>query len=121
MIAAIAIIATITVVLAIVVPWFLKAEVDTTRETERHIFDPRTPTVAYRMPAGVDIAVIAGAVAAAGHAQAVGSVGGHECLVVECRPGERELIRALIDDAARERYGRAGLRIGAVAFTDETV
>lgn len=119
MIPAIGIVIVITVILALVVPWILKAEVDTVRTAEQHILDPATPTVAYPLPNGVDVAVLAGAVAAAGHAQAVGHVGGRDCLVVECRDGQREQIRTVLARVTQERYAGSGLKLGSVVFADE--
>ncbi|HWJ80904.1 MAG TPA: hypothetical protein VNS55_01600 [Nocardioides sp.] len=119
MIPAIGIAVVLVVILALVVPWILKAEVDTVRTAEQHILDPATPKVAYPLPNGVDVAVLAAAVAAAGHAQAVGSVDGEECLLVECHDGQREEIRSVIDRTTRERYEGSGLKLGAVVFADE--
>lgn len=119
MIPAIGIVIVIAVILALAVPWILKAEVDTVRSAEQHILDPATPTVAYPLPNGVDVALLAGAVAASGHAQAVGSVDGRECLLVECQEGQREEIRSVLDRATKERYGGAGLKLGSVVFADE--
>ncbi len=98
---------------------YLRSWVRTESSAEAHLHDPRTHTLAYVLPNGVDPAVIKFELGRAGLETGAGHVGGDECLLVECEPAQRERVRALIQHAQAVRYAGSALKLDQVVFEDE--
>lgn len=86
---------------------------------EAHLRDPRTPTIAYAIPNGIDPAVIKAALSTAGFTSMVDQVGDAECLRIECDPAGRERVRSVIEGVHLSDYAGSELKLGHAVFQDE--
>jgi len=86
---------------------------------EAHFDDPRTHTVAFGIPAGVDPTVIESALMRAGLECEVGMVGTVECVRIECDESQREQVRLVLESLHLHGYDGSELDTRHVVFEDE--
>ena len=86
---------------------------------EAHFDDPRTHTVAFGIPAGVDPTIIECALMRAGLDCEVGRVGIVECVRIECDESQREQVRRVLADLHLHGYDGSELDTRHVVFEDE--
>lgn len=99
MVAATMLLVVIAVLVAVAVAVAFAVLVRRQRRTDEHLNEPDVPTVLYVVPDGADPAVVSSYLDLAGFANAFERHGGLRCLRIECAPGNRERLRALIEDA----------------------
>lgn len=98
---------------------YLRSLVGAEGRTEAHLRDPRTHTVAYAVPNGVDPALIMVELSRAGLTCGLGVVADHECVRIECEEPQREQVRSVIESVHMSAYDGSPLKIGHVVFEDE--
>lgn len=81
--------------------------------------DPKTRTVAFAIPEGVDPAVLRLGLDRAGITSNVGRVDGAECLLVECLTTERAAVRGVLEAAHANAHVGTELKLHHVVFEDE--
>ena len=86
---------------------------------EAHFDDPRTHTVAFGIPAGVDPTIIESALMHAGLDCEVDRVGMVECVRIECAESQREQVRRLLEDLHLRGFDGSELDTSHVVFEDE--
>lgn len=114
-----AILVTGVVVVSIAIALFLRSWVLTESETETRLHDPRTHTIAYAIPNGVDPVVFAVAVDKAGFTSVTDRVGNAECILVECPESERVHLRTVLEAIPVPQYDGSPARAAHVVFEDE--
>ena len=114
-----AILVTGLVAISIAIALFLRSWVLTESETEKRLHDPRTHTIAFAIPNGVDPVVFAVAVRKAGFGSVTDRVGNAECILVECPESERAHLRNLLEAVQVPQYDGSPSRAGHVVFEDE--
>lgn len=119
MVSALAIVVVVVVVLGVLIPMTLRSWVSAESRTDARLHDPRTHTVAYAVPNGVDPVVLRAALTHAGFTSAVERVGDVECLLVECDESERTRVRSVIEAVHVREYDGSDLAVGHVVFEDE--
>jgi hypothetical protein len=119
MVGAIILLGALAVVVVVGINVYLRSWVRDESRVEAHVHDPRTHTVAYAVPNGVDPAVIKYELVRAGFTAGTGRVGEVECLLVECEQAQRDQVRHAV--AAAHLVGHDGGSPGAtpVVFEDE--
>jgi hypothetical protein len=112
--------AVVTVVVAsVAVALFLRSYVLQEVRTEARLHDPKTHTIAYAIPAGVDPVVFKVGLTHAGFTSGTDRVGDAECLIVECAPAERDTVRGVIEAAHATAYDGSELKLEHIVFEDE--
>jgi hypothetical protein len=104
---------------SVVIALLLRSWVLTESETEARLHDPRTHTIAFPLPAGVDPVVFAFAVDRAGFPSVTDRVGDAECLVVECPESERAHLRTVLETVRAPQYDVSAGDDAHVVFHDE--
>ena len=87
--------------------------------TEARLRDPRTHTLAYAIPNGVDPVEVGVVLHRAGYTSVVGRVGAAECVRIECAPDERELVRSVLTHTHLVGADGAELDVHHPVFEDE--
>lgn len=98
---------------------FLRSYGRSRARIEARVLDPRTPTVAYAIPNGVDPVVFQVGLTHAGFTSVVGRVGNSECVIVECGPAGRKAVRGVLQAAHANAYDGSELKLDDVVFEDE--
>jgi hypothetical protein len=98
---------------------YLRSWVRTESRIEAHMRDPRTHSVAYAVPNGVDPALIRFELSRAGFDAASTRVGDMECLRIECEHEEQERVRSTIQRVPMTGYDGCALKLDPVVFEDE--
>ena len=98
---------------------YLRSWVREESRREAHLRDPRTHTVAYAVPNGVDPAIIESALVRAGLDCDVDRVGMVECVRIECDETQREQVRRVLATVPVHSYDGTPLDTRAVVFEDE--
>jgi hypothetical protein len=119
MVAGAAILVGLILVVGVAIPLFLRSWGAEESRTEARMHDPRTHTVAFAIPSGVDPVVLRLAVGRAGFASVLDRVGDAECLLVECSELERARLRSVIEAVHLGDYDGTELVRGRVVFEDE--
>lgn len=119
MAAAIALAVIVLVVVGVAINLYLRTWVAEESRTEAHLHDPRTHTVAYAVPNGIDPAVIRTELSRASFSTGVERVGALECLRIECEEGDRARVRQIIEGIRLSRYDGSELERDHVVFEDE--
>jgi hypothetical protein len=119
MIAAAALLSIVAVVAIIGIAASLRSLVMEERRTESQFHDPRTPTVTYAIPTGIDPVVFAVAAKRAGYTSVVTDVGAHQGLRVRCNAGDRERLRTVLEGVVVSGYDGAAVKLDHVVFEDE--
>lgn len=120
MVAAIAIVVILTLVVGAAVVIGVRAFLGEESRTEERLHDPRTRTVAYAIPNGVDPVPVKAALAVAGFTSVVDELGNAEGLIVECEtPEDRSDVRRIIQSVHVSDYDGADHRLEHVVFEDE--
>jgi hypothetical protein len=119
MIAAAALLSILVLVVIVAVAVSLRSLVEDEKRTESQLRDPRTPTVTYSIPNGIDPVVFAVALKKAGYLSVVTDVGTSEALRVRCDTGDRERLRRVIDGVVVNTYDGSALAVDHVVFEDE--
>ena len=114
-----AILVTGVAAISIAIALFLRSWVLTESETEKRLHDPRTHTIAFAIPNGVDPVVFAVALDRAGFTSVTDRVGNDECILVECPESERAHLRNLLEAVQVPQYDGSPSRAGHVVFEDE--
>jgi hypothetical protein len=104
---------------SVVIAMLLRSWVLTESETETRLHDPRTHTIAFPLPAGVDPVVFAIAVDRAGFPSVTDRIGDAECLVVECPESERAHLRTVLETVHVPQYDGSAGGDAHVVFQDE--
>lgn len=107
------------VVVSVAVALFVRSWSREESEREARLCDPRTHTIAYAIPSGVDPVVFAIALDKAGFASVSDRVGSAECIRVECSEAERGQVRSVLESVQVPRDDRAATRAEQVVFEDE--
>ena len=119
MAAAIILLVIVVIVVSVGVNLYLRSWVATEAESEAHMHDPRTHTVDYAVPNGVDPVVVMRELSRSGFKTAIERVGDVECMRIECEADQRDEVRALIEGAHMNAYDGTVLKLGDVVFEDE--
>lgn len=119
MVAAAAILVVIILVVSVAIPVFLRSWVAEESRTDARLHDPRTHTVAYAIPNGIDPVVVRLALTKAGFTSVIDRVGDVECLRVECDESERARVRSVIEAIHVSEYDGSELKFGHVVFEEE--
>jgi hypothetical protein len=119
MVAAAAILVIVVLVVSVAIPMFLRSLGVEESRVEARLHDPRTHTVAFAIPNGVDPVVVRVALTRAGFTPAIDRVGDVECLRVECDESERARVRSVIESVHVREYDGSELALGHVVFEDE--
>jgi hypothetical protein len=119
MVAAAAILVVLVLVVSVGIVLFLHSWGAEEARTEARLHDPRTHTIAYAVPNGVDPVVIRLALTHAGFTSAIDRVGDDECLRVECENTDRTRVRSAIEGIHVSEYDGSELTFGHVVFEDE--
>jgi hypothetical protein len=119
MIPAVAILIILVLATTFAVAAGLRSMVFSEARTEARLYAPSTPTLSYAVPAGVDAAVIRGALASAGYISAMDRAGTHRFMLVECAAEDRNRVRRVIASAPETIYGGSELTLHHVMFEDE--
>lgn len=119
MAAASLILVVLIVALSIAVLLFVRAWGTEQSRREARILDPRTPTLAFAIPNGVDPVVFELALNQAGFDCLVDRVGDAECLRVECAESDRTRLRRVIESVHLRDYDGSELNLEHVVFEDE--
>ena len=119
MIAAAALLSILAVVVIVAVNVSLRSLVEDEKHTESELHDPRTSTVTYAIPNGVDPAVFAVALKKAGYLSLLTEVGPAQGLCVKCESGDRERLRRVIEGVAVTTYDGTAVTLDHVVFEDE--
>ena len=114
-----AILVTGVAAISIAIALFLRSWVLTESKTEKRLHDPRTHTIAFAIPNGVDPVVFAVAVRKAGFASVTDRVGNAECILVECPESERAHLRTLLEAVQAPHDDGSPARAGHIVFEDE--
>jgi hypothetical protein len=109
----------ITAIVIAGVVYFTRAEVSEVERKEKRLGEGRSPTVAFPIPNGVDPVPISTALRTEGFDSMPDRVDDRECLVIECRPGDRERVREIIAGAHDNPSDESSIRIDRVVFQDE--
>lgn len=110
----------IAVVVGVLIMMSLRETVEELEDADTHLHDPETPTVIYRVPDGVDPAAVRGVLHVAGFDSVLDvSPMGTELVRVECEPGQRERVRALIAHLPVGEGPDVEASYGKVVFADE--
>ena len=117
--AAIVLFVVFVVLATIVVNLALRGWVRDASRREQHFADPRTHTVAFAVPAGVDPATVEAALMHAGLSCQAGRVGMVECVRIECEESQREEVRRVLTGLHLHGYDGSELPTGHVVFEDE--
>ena len=91
--AAIAILVLFVLVVSVAIPMLLRSWGADASRTEARLHDPRTHTVAFAIPNGIDPVVVKLALTNAGFTSVIDRVGDVECLLVECDESARAGVR----------------------------
>ena len=86
---------------------------------EEHLRDPRTHTVAYAIPNGMDPVTLETALALAGFGSGHDRVGMTDCIRIECDETQRDRVRGVLEDVSMTTYDGSLLPAGHVVFEDE--
>ncbi len=89
------------------------------RALDAHMHEPDTPTVLYLVPPGVDPALVATALAAAGFPAVLEEHEGASALLIECASHEQPQVRNVIEQVYIDEYAPA-LLLPPVTFTAAT-
>ena len=114
-----AILMTGAVVVGIAVALFLRSWSREEAEKEARLRDPRTHTIAYAIPSGVDPVMFAIALDKAGFASVTDRVGNAECIRVECSEAERAHLRRVLESIQVRQGEGTDTRAEHVVFEDE--
>ena len=98
---------------------FLRRWVRDEAQREAHLRDPRTHTVAFAIPTGVDPVVAESALAHAGFNAGHDRVGMVECVRIECDESQRDQVRRVLESVMTTSYDGTLLPAGRVVFEDE--
>lgn len=122
MVGALIILAVVLAVLGVIAWLSFTATVEDMEDLDDRLHDPETPTLRYRVPNGVDPALLRGTVLEAGYESTVDETPRNEVLRVECPPEQREELRAVIAHAPADNDRTAELEdtYGPVVFLDES-
>ena len=86
---------------------------------EAHLRDPRTHTVSYAIPNGVDPVVLETALAREGFNSRHDRVGMADCVRIECDESQRDRVRSVLEGVSMTAYDGSLLPAGHVVFEDE--
>ena len=86
---------------------------------EEHLRDPRTHTVAYAIPNGVDPVILETALALEGFHSMHERVGMADCVRIECDESQRDRVRSVLEGVSMTAYDGSLLPAGHVVFEDE--
>lgn len=98
---------------------FLRNWVREAAQREAHLRDPRTHTLAFAIPNGVDPVTAEAALAHAGFRSGHERVGMVECVRIECEESQRDRVRSVLESALTNAYDSSLLPAGHVVFEDE--
>ena len=104
---------------SIAISLFLRAWVREESRREAHLKDPRTHTIAYAIPNGMDPVILETALAVAGFNSGHDRVGMVDCVRIECDESQRDRVRGVLEGAATTAYDGSLLPAGHVVFEDE--
>ena len=119
MIAAGAFLTVLALVVIVALALSLRTVVKDQERTESRLRDPRTHTVTYAIPDGIDPAVFAVALRKHGYASLVEDVGAIQGLRVACDAADREEVRNVIEGIVVNPYDGSALKLDHVVFEDE--
>lgn len=119
MAAAIVLLVVVVVGGSIAISLFLRSWVRDESRREAHLRDPRTHTVAFAIPPGVDPVTPETALALAGFHSGHDRLGMVECIRIECDESQRDRVRRVLEDVFRTQYDGSVLPAGQVVFEDE--
>ena len=117
--AAVVILVVLIVVVSVAIPLLLRSWGAEQSRTDARMHDPRTHTISFAIPNGVDPVVVRLAVTKAGFASALDRVGNVECLLVECTEADRARLRSVIEAVHLDDYDGSELTHDHVVFEDE--
>ena len=103
----------------IAISLYLRSWVREESRREAHLRDPRTHTVAYAIPDGVDPVTVESAMSRANFTSMVDRVGMVECIRIECDESQREQVRSVLEGIPMTAYDGSQLEAGHVVFEDE--
>jgi hypothetical protein len=86
---------------------------------EAHMRSPRTHTLAYAIPNGVDPVVLETALALEGFRSMHDRVGMADCVRIECGESQRDRVRSVLEGVSMTAYDGSLLPAGHVVFEDE--
>lgn len=98
---------------------FLRSWIREESRREAHLKDPRTHTIAYAIPNGVDPVTLETALAVAGFNSGHDRVGMAECILIECDETQRDRVRSVLEGVSTTEYDGSLLPAGHVVFEDE--
>jgi hypothetical protein len=119
MAAAIVLLVVVVVGGTIAINLFLRSWVRDESRREAHLRDPRTHTLAFAIPPGVDPVTPETALALAGFSSGHDRLGTVECIRIECDESQRDRVRTVLEDVFRTQYDGSVLPAGHVVFEDE--
>jgi hypothetical protein len=114
-----AILVTVAFAITVAIALFLRSWVLAESQTESRLHDPRTHTIAYAIPSGVDPVVFAIAVDRAGFTSVTDRVGNAECILIECPESERSHLRSVLESVPVREYDGSAVGAAHVVFEDE--
>ena len=103
----------------IAISLFLRNFVRDESRREAHLRDPRTHTVAYAIPNGVDPAILKTALGREGFNSGHERVGMVDCVRIECDESQRDRVRRVLEGVSMTAYDGSLLPSGHVVFEDE--
>jgi hypothetical protein len=104
---------------SIAVSLFLRSWVREESRREAHLRDPRTHTIAYAIPNGMDPVTIETALGLAGFNSGHHRVGMADCVLIECDESQRARVRSVLEGVSITAYDGSLLPAGHVVFEDE--
>ena len=104
---------------SIAISLFLRAWVREESRREAHLKDPRTHTIAYAIPNGMDPVTLETALALEGFNSGHDRVGMADCVRVDCDESQRDRVRRVLEGVSMTAYDGSLLPAGHVVFEDE--
>ena len=104
---------------SIAISLFLHSWVLEESRREAHLRDPRTHTLAFAIPTGVDPVTPEAALALAGFTSGHDRVGMVDCIRIECDESQRDRVRKVLEDVFTTQYDGSVLPAEHVVFEDE--
>ena len=103
----------------IAISLFLRSWVREQSRREAHLRDPRTHTIDYAIPPGMDPVTLETALALAGFNSGHDRVGMTECVRIECDESQRDRVRKVLEGVSTTAYDGSLQPAGHVVFEDE--
>ena len=114
-----AILVLVALVASVAIALLLRSWVRTESRLDARLHDPRTHTIAYAVPNGVDPVVFRVALDRAGFTSVVDRVADAEYLLVDCEETQRPRLRSVLESVHGDEFHGSAISLDHVIFEDE--